>query len=160
MTYTPNTPWVDGSGGGTPLAAARLNNTEAGVAKGIDDAAAAQATADAAAPAVAVPIHFAAAAALVGVSPTDRCYVARTLTGARMRTASAPAGAALTVQVQHWDGSTWTTIGTLTIADASTVEAVIAFTQAQVVGDMLRLNVTSVGSTTAATGVVVDVLWS
>ena len=31
MTYTPNTPWVDGSGGGTPLSAARLNNMEAGI---------------------------------------------------------------------------------------------------------------------------------
>lgn len=28
MPYTPNTPWVDGSGGGTPITAARLNNME------------------------------------------------------------------------------------------------------------------------------------
>lgn len=31
MSYTPNTTWVDGSGGGTPLSAARLNNMELGV---------------------------------------------------------------------------------------------------------------------------------
>lgn len=31
MPYTPNTTWVDGSGGGTPLSAARLNNMEAGI---------------------------------------------------------------------------------------------------------------------------------
>jgi hypothetical protein len=31
MPYTPNTTWVDGSGGGTPLSAARLNNLESGV---------------------------------------------------------------------------------------------------------------------------------
>lgn len=31
MTYTPTT-WVDGSGGGTPITAARLNNIEGGVA--------------------------------------------------------------------------------------------------------------------------------
>ena len=31
MPYTPNTAWVDGSGGGTPLTAARLNNLEAGL---------------------------------------------------------------------------------------------------------------------------------
>lgn len=31
MPYTPNTTWVDGSGGGTPLTAARLNNMEAGI---------------------------------------------------------------------------------------------------------------------------------
>lgn len=30
MPYTPNT-WVDGSGGGTPITAARLNNMEAGI---------------------------------------------------------------------------------------------------------------------------------
>jgi len=28
MPDTPNTPWVDGSGGGTPITAARLNNME------------------------------------------------------------------------------------------------------------------------------------
>jgi len=31
MPYTPNTPWIDGSGGGTPITAARLNNLEAGL---------------------------------------------------------------------------------------------------------------------------------
>jgi hypothetical protein len=31
MPYTPNTTWVDGSGGGTPISAARLNNLESGV---------------------------------------------------------------------------------------------------------------------------------
>jgi hypothetical protein len=82
------------------------------------------------------------------------------LTGARMRVSSAPVGSALTAQVQHFDGMSWTTIGTLTIADGSNVEAVISFTQTQVSGDLLRLNVTSIGLTTAATGVVVDVLWS
>ncbi len=29
--YVPNTTWVDGSGGGTPLSAARLNNMELGI---------------------------------------------------------------------------------------------------------------------------------
>lgn len=107
-----------------------------------------------------VPIRFAAAVALTGVTPTDRAYAARTLTGARMRTASAPTGSALTVQVQHYDGSSWATIATLSIADGSIIEAVSTFSQAQAVGNLVRLNVTSVGSTTAATGVAVDVLWS
>lgn len=31
MAYTPNSTWVDGSGGGTPITAARLNNIEAGL---------------------------------------------------------------------------------------------------------------------------------
>ena len=31
MPYTPNSTWVDGSGGGTPISAARLNNLESGV---------------------------------------------------------------------------------------------------------------------------------
>ncbi len=108
----------------------------------------------------AVPIQFAAATALVGVTPTDRAYVARTLTGARMRTASAPVDSALTAEVQHFDGSSWSTIDTVSIADGSVVESTVSFSQVQNIGDMLRLNVTSVGSTTAATGVVVDVLWS
>ena len=110
--------------------------------------------------AAAAPIRFAATTAVVGVTPSDRAYVARTLTGARMRTASAPSGSALTVQVQYFNGGSWTTVGTLTIASGSMVESVISFTQAQSIGDLVRLNVTSVGSTTAATGVVVDVLWS
>ncbi len=109
---------------------------------------------------VVTPIQFAAATAVVGVSPTDLAYVSRSLTGARMRVASAAVGSALTAEVQHYDGATWTTIGTLTITSGSVAEAVIAFTQVQSVGNMLRLNVTSVGATTAATGVVVDVLWS
>lgn len=108
----------------------------------------------------AVPIRFSAAVALVGLTPTDRAYAARTLTGARMRAASAPSGSALTAQIQHWDGSSWTTIGTVSIADGSTVESVVTFSQAQVIGNMVRLNVTSNGSNVPATGVVVDVLWS
>lgn len=108
----------------------------------------------------ALPIRFSAATALTGVTPTDRVYDTRTLTGARMRVASGPVGSALTAQVQHFDGMSWTTIGTLTIADGSIAESNISFTQAQAVGDLLRLNVTSIGVTTAATGVVVDVLWS
>lgn len=107
-----------------------------------------------------IPIRFAAAVALTGVTPTDRAYVARTLTGARMRVASAPSGSALTAQVQHYNGTSWTTIGTVTIASGSVVESVISFSQSQALGDLLRLNVTSIGSSTAATGVVVDVLWA
>lgn len=106
------------------------------------------------------PIRFAAAVALTGVTPTDRAYVARTLTGARMRVASAPSGSALTAQVQHYNGTSWSTIGTVTIASGSVVESVISFSQSQALGDLLRLNVTSIGSSTAATGVVVDVLWT
>ena len=107
-----------------------------------------------------IPIRFSAAVATTGVTATDRAYAARTLVGARMRVASAPSGSALSVDVQHFDGSTWTTIGSLSIASGSTVEVTTSFSQAQVVGNLVRLNVTSVGSTTAATGVAVDVLWS
>ncbi len=106
------------------------------------------------------PIQFSAATALLGVTPTDRAYVARTLVGARMRTASAPVDSALTAEVQHFNGSSWSTIGTVSIADGSIIESTVSFSQAQNIGDMLRLNVTSVGSTTPATGVIVDVLWS
>jgi hypothetical protein len=102
---------------------------------------------------------FAASTATVSATGTDRAPQARTLTEARMRVSSAPSGSALTAQVQHFGGSSWSTIATLTIPSGSTTEAVAALTQAQSVGHLLRLNVTSVGSTTAATGVVVEVFW-
>jgi hypothetical protein len=35
MPYTPNSTWADGSGGGTPVTAARLNNMEAGITAAI-----------------------------------------------------------------------------------------------------------------------------
>ena len=35
MPYTPNSTWVDGSGGGTPISAARLNNVESGVCEDV-----------------------------------------------------------------------------------------------------------------------------
>ena len=103
------------------------------------------------------PIRFSAPTAVIGVSPTDYAYGSRTLTGARMRVASAPAGSALVAEVQHWDGFIWTTLTTLTIADGSVTDAVASFSQAQVAGNMVRINCTSVGATTAATGVAVDV---
>lgn len=104
------------------------------------------------------PVRFSAAVAVVGVTGTDRAWGDRTLVGARMRVASAPAGASLTVVVQNWDGYAWANVGTLEITDGSVVEDVIEFTQVQVEGNLLRLNVTSVGSTSAATGVAVDVV--
>lgn len=107
------------------------------------------------------PITFSAPVAVPGVTGTDRAALPRTLTGARMRTASAPVGSPLTVQVQHYaDGVGWTTIATLSIAAGSIIEATATFTQAQLVNDLVRLNVTSIGSTTPATGVVVDVFWN
>ena len=107
-----------------------------------------------------VPIQFSAATATTGVTGSDRAYAARTLTGARMRAASAPSGSALTVAVQHFDGFTWTTIGTLTMPDSSSVEQTVTFSQAQAVGNLVRLNISSVGSTSAAGGVTVDVTWT
>lgn len=106
-----------------------------------------------------VPITFGGAVATVGVTNTNRAYVARTLKGARMRVAGAPIGSALTVQVQSFD-TTWTTVATLTMPASSTAEVVSTFTKAQVAGNLLRLNVTSVGATTPATGVAVDILWT
>lgn len=107
-----------------------------------------------------VPIQFSAATATTGVTGSDRAYVSRTLTGARMRAASAPSGSALTVAVQHFDGFTWTTIGTLTMADGTSIEQTATFSQAQSVGHLVRLNISSVGSSVAAGGVTVDVTWS
>lgn len=103
-------------------------------------------------------VNFSASVAMTGVTGTDRCYADRTITEVRMRVASAPAGSDLVVEVQSWDGTVWTTAATLTVADGSVLEAVQMVSIEQSVGDLLRLNVVSVGSSTAATGVVVDVL--
>lgn len=104
------------------------------------------------------PIKFSAAIAVTGVTGSDRAAAARTLVGARMRVRSAPVGSSLTVVVQHWNGYSWTDLGTLEITDGSVVEDVITFSQAQVEGNLVGLNVTSVGSSSAATGVAVDVV--
>lgn len=106
------------------------------------------------------PVRFSASTASVASTGSDRADVARTITSARMRVSGAPVGSALTVQVQHsTDGASWTTVATLSVAAGSTTEAVSgALSQAQAVGNLIRLNVTSVGSTTPATGVVVDVV--
>lgn len=104
------------------------------------------------------PVRFSAPTAVIGVTPTDYAFSPRTLTGARMRTSSAPAGSDLVAQVQHWDGFSWNTVGTLTISDGSVSESVISFSCAQTTGNMVRLNVTSVGSNSPATGVAVDVV--
>lgn len=107
------------------------------------------------------PIKFGAKVASAGATGSDRAAGARLLTSARMRVAGAPVGSALTAQVQHsTDGSSWSTIGTISIADGSTTEAVISLNQSQSTGHLVRLNVTSIGSATAATGVTVDILWS
>lgn len=106
----------------------------------------------------AVPVRFASPTAVLGVSPTDRAYTPRTLTGATMRVASAPSGSALTVEVQHWDGFSWTTVGTLSIDAGSVTEASTTFSQAQEVGNLVRINCTSAGTLSPATGVAVDVI--
>lgn len=108
------------------------------------------------------PVRFSTATATITATASDRALVARTITSARMEAATAPVGSPLTVQVQHTaDGTTWTTIATLTIPTGSAAYSEViqtGLTQAQAVGNRVRLNVTSVGSTTAATGVVVDVI--
>lgn len=103
-------------------------------------------------------ILFSAPTAVLGVSPTDRARASRTLVEARMRVASAPAGSDLVATVQHWNGFSWEDVSTLTIPNGSVTEVVDEFSQHQTAGNMARLNVTSIGATTAASGVVVEVL--
>ena len=105
-------------------------------------------------------IRFSSAIAQLGVTATDRAYEARTLTGARMRVSSAPQGSALTAVIQSFDGFSWEDIGTVSIPDGSVVEAVTTFSKVQGVSNLLRAEITSVGSTSAATGVAIDVLVS
>ena len=107
------------------------------------------------------PIRFSTKYATITTTGSDRADSARTLSGARMRAGSAPSGSALTAVVQHSaDGTTWSTAGTITIASGSATEAAVTFTQVQALGNLVRLDITSVGSVTAAMDVVVDVLWS
>lgn len=103
-------------------------------------------------------IRFSSSVAMLGVTATDRAYRERSLQGARMRVASAPEGSDLVATVQHWDGYSWSDLGTLTIVDGSVIEDEIVFNQDQAVGDLLRVEITSVGSINAATGIAVDVL--
>ena len=109
---------------------------------------------------VPVPINYTFPTAAVSVSASNRAHVARSLTQARMRVAGAPSGSALTVQVQSNSTGSWVTIGTLQINAGSTTENVITLTSTQNVNDLLRLNITSVGSGTAATGVAVEIVWA
>lgn len=109
-------------------------------------------------------LSWLSATATIEATPSDRAPGARTLVGVRMWVDGvAPAGSALIVQVQHSGdgGGTWSSVGTpLTLAANTVAEVSQTFTtpKAQVTGDRVRLNVTSVGSTTAATMARVDVL--
>lgn len=105
-----------------------------------------------------VPVRFSTPVAVIGVSASDRAYNDRTIIAARMRVSSAPVGSSLVVDVQHFNGAAWSTIGTLTITSGSVTEASVTLNQVQVVSNLIRINCTSAGSTTAATGVAVDVV--
>lgn len=104
-------------------------------------------------------IRFSSSIAMPGVTATDRTYQTRTLSGARMRVASAPQGSDLVAVIQSYNGE-WTDLGTVTISDGSVVEGTTSFNYTQSVGNLLRAEITSVGSTSAATGVAIDVLVS
>ena len=107
------------------------------------------------------PIRFSASTATFGNTGTDRAYTARILSGARLRIGSAPSGSSLAVNIQYsTNGTTWTTIATLAVASGSTTEAITNFSLTQNAGDLLRLNVTSVGSLVPAMGAVVDIIRS
>lgn len=110
--------------------------------------------------AISAPLQFSASTAAVGTTGSNRAYVTRTLKGARMRVGSAPSGSALTVAIEHsTNGTSWSSVGTVSIASGSTTEASTTFTQAQAAGNLVRLNVSSVGSVVPATNVVVDIIW-
>ncbi len=106
------------------------------------------------------PVRFSAVIATAGPSGSDRAQAMRTITTARMRVSTAPIGTALTAEVQTNSGGGWTSVATLSIASGSTSEAVATINAVQSTGNLLRINVTSIGSTSPATGVVVDVHWT
>lgn len=105
------------------------------------------------------PLKFSAPVATTGPSATDRAYVARTIKEVHMRCQGAPVGSDLVVPVQSFASGTWTTVATATIAAGSTTAyANTSLSYAQAVGNLLRVNPSSVG-TTAATGVALDVVF-
>lgn len=109
------------------------------------------------------PVRFSASTPETGVTGDDRAYVARTIAECHLRVSAAPTGSALTVQVQTSTNRTsWTTQATLTIGAGSITltDSVTALSVAQSVGHYIRLNVTSVGSTTPAADAVVDVVFA
>jgi len=64
------------------------------------------------------------------------------------------------IQTAPQGSSTWTTIGTLTIPAGVTTEQVLTLAVEQAIGGKIRMNFTSVGSTTPASKPVVEVLTS
>lgn len=107
------------------------------------------------------PTRFSADLPVIGASGYDEATVNRTIATLHMHASSAPVGSALQVEVHHWDGTSWTTLQTLTIADgaANPSVTVTGLSQAQVPGNRVRVYALSVGSTTPARGVVVDVIY-
>lgn len=112
-------------------------------------------------PSSSTPIRFSSPLPSVGVTPSDKAYKVRRLTMAYLRAGTPPAGDDLVVNIQQStnSGSTWTNIGTLTVAAQSQEEAAATLNLDQASGALLRLEIVSVGAITTAKNVVVDVLW-
>jgi hypothetical protein len=94
--------------------------------------------------------------AVVGVSGSWRADRSGTIIRCNMSVLSAPSGSSLIVEVRK-NGTTFTT---LTIASGSSTDVTSAPATTFVAGDKLSVNATSVGSTAAATGVVVQLDYS
>lgn len=105
-------------------------------------------------------VSFSATTATVGASVGYQLQSSGTITTARMACTGAPAGSDLVVAVQLSTdgGTTWTTISTLTIPAGSTAAVTASPSRAVSAGDLVRVNATSVGSTTAAANVLVQVV--
>lgn len=98
-------------------------------------------------------IPFAQATGAIGASGTFRVPAAGTLTRVNLSCTSAPVGSSLTVVLRK-NGAT---VQSLTIAAGSTTEQSATLATAVVAGDKLDVNATSVGSTTPANNVVLQV---
>lgn len=111
--------------------------------------------------------RFSADTPTIGATASNKALGVRTITSATLEAGSAPVGSNFVVEVQHWNGTAWSTVTTLTITTGTSVPtsgvievASAALSQAQVAGNRVRLNVTSVGSTTPARDVVVEVFYA
>jgi hypothetical protein len=105
-------------------------------------------------------MHFSTSASVVGATGSYKAYAVRTLTGASVRVASAPLGSALIINIQtSTGGAYWSTAGAITVNEGSIAEASMVMSVQQAVGDLVRLNIVSAGSSVAAAGVVVDIVY-
>lgn len=106
--------------------------------------------------AIPLSLTYSASTAAIGASGTFKCTGPGSVASSSLRCVGAPAGSNLIVQIQK-NGVTQVT---LTIVAGSTTEAIDNTNYSFATGDLISVNCTSAGSGTAATGVVVEIVYT